>query len=84
MSEPKKCAHPDCTSGNVFCRNFCHRHYAAFVLGCKQNGSWRPYDQTLHQNIVDGLKVVRKTWLEDGGWPGDTEALIKMLEEQEK
>jgi hypothetical protein len=82
MSEPKKCAHPDCTSTTIFSRNFCNRHYLVFVRDCKLNGSWRPYDQRLHQKTVEGLKVERKTWLEAGGWKGDEDALAQMIEEE--
>ncbi len=74
MSE-KKCAHPGCTSTIIFSRNFCNAHYLAFVRGCKQNGSWRPYDQTLHDQTVQS----RTHWT----YVGDEDALVRMVEQEE-
>ena len=83
MSDPKKCSGvrggKPCENPILFGRGFCATCYKNFVQDCKNNGSWRPYDQTLHQKVVDGLKVERKTWLEEGGWVGSEDE----LEEQE-
>lgn len=87
MGEPKKCngfrGGEPCKNPTIFARGFCATCYKNFVQECKANGSWRPYDQTLHQNLAEGLKVERKTWLAEGGWAGNEKALIKIAEDQE-